>query len=118
MAQTCQVVAFVKATYHGSLLSQQYPPNKILADARLRCVLNDREKSSIVSMVNISGSDEETIPLCRAVKATGNIEDWLGALEKGMQVNYSSAAVAPTATYAATADRAAVATLAPLCSTV
>lgn len=59
-----------------------------------RCILpaavclNGREKSSIVSMVNISGSDEETIPLCRAVKATGNIEDWLGALEKGMQVSY------------------------------
>lgn len=37
-------------------------------------------------MVNISGPDEEIIPLCKAVKATGNIEDWLGALEKGMQV--------------------------------
>lgn len=37
-------------------------------------------------MINISGSDEETIPFTKAVKATGNIEDWLGALEKGMQV--------------------------------
>lgn len=45
-----------------------------------------REKSSIVSMINIAGSDEETITLSKAVKATGNIEDWLGALEKGMQV--------------------------------
>ena len=60
----------------------------------------------------------QTCQVVAFVKATGNIEDWLGALEKGMQVNYSSAAVAPTATYAATADRAAVATLAPLCSTV
>ncbi len=37
-------------------------------------------------MINIAGSDEETISLSKAVKATGNIEDWLGALEKGMQV--------------------------------
>lgn len=37
-------------------------------------------------MVNISGSDEETISFSKPVKATGNIEDWLGALEKGMQV--------------------------------
>lgn len=37
-------------------------------------------------MINIAGSDEETIPFSKAVKATGNIEDWLGALEKGMQV--------------------------------
>lgn len=45
-----------------------------------------REKSNIVSIVNISGADDETIPLSKAVKAMGNIEDWLGALEKGMQV--------------------------------
>lgn len=37
-------------------------------------------------MINIAGADEETIPFSKAVKATGNIEDWLGALEKGMQV--------------------------------
>lgn len=37
-------------------------------------------------MVNIAGSDEETISFSKPVKATGNIEDWLGALEKGMQV--------------------------------
>ena len=37
-------------------------------------------------MINIAGSDEEVIPFSKAVKATGNIEDWLGALEKGMQV--------------------------------
>lgn len=45
-----------------------------------------REKTSIISMINIAGSDEETIPFSKPVKATGNIEDWLGALEKGMQV--------------------------------
>lgn len=45
-----------------------------------------REKTSIVSMINIAGSDEETIPFSKPVKATGNIEDWLGAVEKGMQV--------------------------------
>lgn len=45
-----------------------------------------REKTSIISMINIAGSDEETISFSKAVKATGNIEDWLGALEKGMQV--------------------------------
>lgn len=37
-------------------------------------------------MINIAGADEETISFSKAVKATGNIEDWLGALEKGMQV--------------------------------
>lgn len=37
-------------------------------------------------MINIAGSDQETISFSKAVKATGNIEDWLGAVEKGMQV--------------------------------
>lgn len=44
-----------------------------------------REKSNIVGITNISGADEETIALSKPVKATGNLEDWLGALEKGMQ---------------------------------
>lgn len=55
-----------------------------------------RDKSSIISMINISGSDEETITLSKAVKATGNIEDWLGALEKGMQVKRMQLPVAVT----------------------
>lgn len=52
-------------------------------------VCSAREKSLILSMINISGADEEAISLSKAVKATGNIEDWLGALEKGMQVKPS-----------------------------
>lgn len=48
--------------------------------------IGTRDKSSILSLVNICGSDEEVIALSKPVKATGNIEDWLGALEKGMQV--------------------------------
>ena len=39
-----------------------------------------------MSIVNISGSDEEVIPLLKPVKAVGNIEIWLGALEKEMKV--------------------------------
>lgn len=58
--------------------------------ARTLCVVSMtfnafRDKTSIISMINIAGSDEETISFSKAVKATGNIEDWLGALEKGMQ---------------------------------
>lgn len=48
--------------------------------------IGTRDKSSILSLANICGSDEEVIALSKPVKATGNIEDWLGALEKGMQV--------------------------------
>lgn len=49
-----------------------------------------REKTSIVSIVNIAGADQESISLRKPVKAAGNIEDWLGALEKAMQVNLES----------------------------
>ncbi|CAM9702035.1 unnamed protein product, partial [Sphacelaria rigidula] len=70
----------------GSDPVQMQPYYEKVFDSISQVVHDKREKSNIVSIINISGADEETIPLLKAVKATGNIEDWLGALEKGMQV--------------------------------
>ena len=50
-------------------------------------VNHDRvDKSVITAMHSISGVDEEVIPFATPVKAAGNIEEWLGAIEKEMQM--------------------------------
>ncbi|TMW55127.1 hypothetical protein Poli38472_013889 [Pythium oligandrum] len=43
------------------------------------------DKRRIVKLKSIVGSDEEAIPLAASVLADGNIEDWLGALEREMR---------------------------------
>ncbi|CBN78680.1 dynein heavy chain [Ectocarpus siliculosus] len=76
----------------GSDPVQMQPYYEKVFDSISQVVHDKKEKSSIISMVNIAGSDEETISFSKPVKATGNIEDWLGALEKGMQVSLKSLA--------------------------
>jgi hypothetical protein len=49
-------------------------------------VIHDRvDKAKITHIKSMEGSDEETIALTQDVVATGNIEEWLGSLEKQMQ---------------------------------
>ena len=49
-------------------------------------VVHDKKDATIIKQIkNISGSDEEIIPLIEDVKAIGNIEEWLGTLEDRMQ---------------------------------
>ncbi|CAN0407305.1 unnamed protein product, partial [Ascophyllum nodosum] len=69
----------------GSNPVQMQPHYEHVFDSISHVVHDIKEKSSIVSIVNISGSDEEVIPLLKPVKAVGNIEIWLGALEKEMK---------------------------------
>ncbi|CAM9691770.1 unnamed protein product, partial [Ectocarpus sp. 8 AP-2014] len=76
----------------GSDPVQMQPYYEKVFDSISQVVHDKKEKSSIISMINIAGSDEETISFSKPVKATGNIEDWLGALEKGMQVSLKSLA--------------------------
>ncbi|CAN0142261.1 unnamed protein product, partial [Pylaiella littoralis] len=76
----------------GSDPVQMQPYYEKVFDSISQVVHDKKEKTSIISMINIAGSDEETISFSKAVKATGNIEDWLGALEKGMQVSLKSLA--------------------------
>ena len=46
-------------------------------------VVHDRaDKTTIKAILNQAGSDEEVIELRQVVKAVGNIEEWLGAIEK------------------------------------
>ncbi|CAM9274876.1 unnamed protein product [Chrysoparadoxa australica] len=54
-------------------------------DSVSRVVHSKTEKTSILGLRSIVGPDEEGITLAKDVKATGNIENWLGALEKEMQ---------------------------------
>ena len=66
-------------------LSVQQYYEKIF-DSIDRVTHDPADLSSILTMVTMKGSDQEEIPFVEAVSATGNIEEWLGVIEKRMQV--------------------------------
>jgi dynein heavy chain len=51
-----------------------------------RVVHHKGEKNHIIELQSMIGNAKETIVLNKAVKSVGNIEDWLGELEKEMQL--------------------------------
>jgi dynein heavy chain, axonemal len=50
-----------------------------------RVVHDKTDKARITQIKSIEGADEETISLVSDVVAQGNIEEWLGTLERQMQ---------------------------------
>ncbi|CAM9238980.1 unnamed protein product, partial [Discosporangium mesarthrocarpum] len=73
----------------GSDPMQMQPYYEKVFDSVNKVIHDKKEKSMITTLCSMAGVDEESIPLSREVKATGNIEDWLGALEKAMQANHT-----------------------------
>ncbi|KDO29332.1 hypothetical protein SPRG_05868 [Saprolegnia parasitica CBS 223.65] len=69
-------------------LVQQYYEK--IFDAVNRVQHDKIETRKIVALKSIIGNDEETIPLLKPVLTDGNIEDWLGALEKEMFLTMKS----------------------------
>ena len=73
------------------ILSQGSDPNSVqddfekLFDAISRVEFDEQDRRLIVSIKMVAGKDFEEIRLTQGVKADGNIEDWLKALEKEMQ---------------------------------
>lgn len=82
---------FVSNSVLLKILSQGSDPNSVqddfekLFDAISRVEFDDQDRRLIVSIKMVLGQDFEEIKLTAGVKADGNIEDWLKALEKEMQ---------------------------------
>ncbi|GMH97336.1 hypothetical protein TrST_g8180 [Triparma strigata] len=69
----------------GSDPLQMQPYYEKVFDSISQVVHDKGDKTLIKQIKSISGTDVEVIPLNQDVKAVGNIEDWLRALEDRMQ---------------------------------
>jgi dynein heavy chain len=71
----------------GSDPQQMQPYYEKVFDSIDRVVHSKGDKLQIVEIQSIMGPVKETISLNKVVKSIGNIEDWLGELEKEMQLS-------------------------------
>jgi dynein heavy chain len=69
----------------GSDPQQMQPYYEKVFDSIDRVVHSKIDKLQIVEILSIIGNAKETVSLNKPIKANGNIEDWLGELEKEMQ---------------------------------
>lgn len=69
----------------GSDPQQMQPYYEKVFDSIDRVVHGKQDKLQIVEILSIIANAKETVTLNKGVKAMGNIEDWLGELEKEMQ---------------------------------
>ncbi len=69
----------------GSDPQQMQPYYEKVFDSVDRVVHSRSDKLAIIELQSIIATAKETVKLSTAVKANGNIEDWLGELEKEMQ---------------------------------
>lgn len=82
---------FVSNSVLLKILSQGSDPNSVqddfekLFDAISRVEFDEQDRRLIVSIKQIMGQNTEEVKLTQGVRAEGNIEDWLKALEKEMQ---------------------------------
>jgi dynein heavy chain, axonemal len=69
----------------GSDPQQMQPYYEKVFDSIDHVTHSKSDSSSIVEIASTMGGQKEVVPLASAVKANGNIEDWLGELELEMQ---------------------------------
>jgi dynein heavy chain len=69
----------------GSDPQQMQPYYEKVFDSIDRVIHSRLDKLQITDILSIIGSAKETVSLAKPVKSQGNIEDWLGELEKEMQ---------------------------------
>jgi dynein heavy chain len=69
----------------GSDPQQMQPYYEKVFDSIDRVIHSRLDKLQITDILSIIGSAKETVSMSKPVKAQGNIEDWLGELEREMQ---------------------------------